>query len=138
MAKNKGEDAKLDMTPMIDVVFQLIIFFVVTMKQEDILSRLDAFAAAPDASVSKPPEKLDLITIDVCNPKTNNGISVLFNKAPVTIEQLDSKMKYYSGFTKKDATIMVRCTKDSPHSALVKAMDICNKYGMTNLALFSL
>jgi biopolymer transport protein ExbD len=35
--RNKGETPKLDMTPMIDVVFQLLIFFVVTLKQEDIL-----------------------------------------------------------------------------------------------------
>ena len=34
---NSGDGAALDMTPMIDVVFQLIIFFVVTMRQEDIL-----------------------------------------------------------------------------------------------------
>ena len=30
--KPNNEDASLDMTPMIDVVFQLIIFFVVTLK----------------------------------------------------------------------------------------------------------
>jgi biopolymer transport protein ExbD len=33
--RNKGESPKLDMTPMIDVVFQLLIFFVVTLKQEE-------------------------------------------------------------------------------------------------------
>ena len=32
MAKSRNEDVSLDMTPMIDVVFQLIIFFVVTLK----------------------------------------------------------------------------------------------------------
>ena len=32
--QNKGESPKLDMTPMIDVVFQLLIFFVVTLKQD--------------------------------------------------------------------------------------------------------
>ena len=35
MKKPKNEDASLDMTPMIDVVFQLIIFFVVTLKMTD-------------------------------------------------------------------------------------------------------
>ena len=29
--RNKGDEAKPDMTPMIDVVFQLIIFFIVTL-----------------------------------------------------------------------------------------------------------
>ena len=31
MARRRSEDAVLDMTPMIDIVFQLIIFFVVTV-----------------------------------------------------------------------------------------------------------
>ena len=50
--QNKGESPKLDMTPMIDVVFQLLIFFVVTLKQEDILSKLSAARPAPNP---KPP-----------------------------------------------------------------------------------
>ncbi len=33
--KPNNADASLDMTPMIDVVFQLIIFFVVTLKMTD-------------------------------------------------------------------------------------------------------
>ena len=31
--KNRGGDAQLEMTPMIDVVFQLLIFFIVTLNQ---------------------------------------------------------------------------------------------------------
>ncbi|MEI6148875.1 MAG: biopolymer transporter ExbD [bacterium] len=30
MGKVKGEDPKLDMTPMIDCVFQLLIFFIIS------------------------------------------------------------------------------------------------------------
>ena len=33
MARKKHENPQLDMTPMIDVVFELIIFFVVTLTQ---------------------------------------------------------------------------------------------------------
>lgn len=135
-AKNKGEDCKLDMTPMIDVVFQLIIFFVVTLKQEDVLSHLDAMAPAPDSN-AKPEEKLDLLTIDIYNPKAQAGYGFLFNKSPVNLEQLDAKLKSASRYSKK-SSILLRCTKDSPHSLLIKAMDLCNKYGMTNLAIFSL
>ena len=39
--KKTREDPKLEMTPMIDVVFQLLIFFIVTLQQEDILAHLD-------------------------------------------------------------------------------------------------
>ena len=42
MARKPQENPQLDMTPMIDVVFELIIFFVVTIQQEDIFSKLNA------------------------------------------------------------------------------------------------
>ena len=41
MTRKPQENPQLDMTPMIDVVFELIIFFVVTIKQEDIFSKLN-------------------------------------------------------------------------------------------------
>lgn len=139
MAKGKksssGDGASLDMTPMIDVVFQLIIFFVVTMKQEDILSHLDAMAPAPDAKAN-PQEKLEMVTIDIYNPR-QGGEGFSFNKTPVRYTQLDSELRR-AARNNKGSTVLLRCTKDSPHSLLVKALDLCNKHGMTNLAIFSL
>ncbi|MEG1479687.1 MAG: biopolymer transporter ExbD [Kiritimatiellia bacterium] len=134
--RNRGEDAKLDMTPMIDVVFQLIIFFVVTLREEDVLAHLDAMSPAPDPN-AKQDEKLDLVTIDICNPRTNSNIGILFNKTPVTVQQLDDRIKRAARFSKK-SSVLLRCTKDSPHAILIQAMNLCNKYGMTNLAIFSL
>ena len=64
MAARSQEDAKVEMTPMIDVVFQLLIFFVVTLKQEDILSKLMASRPAPDPT-AKPDQQPDLIDITV-------------------------------------------------------------------------
>ncbi len=140
MAKGKkvstGDGAALDMTPMIDVVFQLIIFFVVTLKQEDILSHLDAMAPAPD-SKAKPEENIEMVTIDIYNPKTQPGEGFLFNKMPVRYNQLDTEIRR-AARNNKGSTVLLRCTKDSPHSLLIKALDLCNKHGMTNLAIFSL
>ncbi len=140
MAKKKKKpesgSAPLDMTPMIDVVFQLIIFFVVTLKEEDILSHLDAMSPAPDPN-AKPDNKLELISIDIYNPRSQGGPGFLFNKTPVTEAQLDAKLKSAARYSKK-SSILLRCTKDSPHSLLIKAMNLCNKHGMSNLAIFSL
>ena len=140
MAKGKkvssADGAGLDMTPMIDVVFELIIFFVVTLKQEDILSHLDAMAPAPDSKAS-PQEKIEMVTIDIYNPRTQAGEGFLFNKMPVRYAQLDVEIRR-AARNNKGSTVLLRCTKDSPHSLLVKALDLCNKHGMTNLAIFSL
>ena len=131
----KSEGVALDMTPMIDVVFQLIIFFVVTLKQEDILSHLDAMAPSPDSKAA-PAEKIENVTIDIYNPK-QGGEGFLMNKTPVSYKQLDAEIRR-AARNSKSSTVLLRCTKDSPHSLLVKALDLCNKYGMTNLAIFSL
>lgn len=142
MAKKKNrretEGATMDMSPMIDVVFQLIIFFVVTLKQEDVLAKLDAMAPSPDPNAkAEEQEKLTLITIDIYNPKKQPGEGFLLNKGAVTLKQLDTEIARAARYG-KDSSVLLRCTKDSPHSLLVKALNICAKHGMTKLAIFSL
>ena len=44
----EGAQAELEMTPMIDVVFQLLIYFIVTTKPVDVITNLDVFRPAPD------------------------------------------------------------------------------------------
>ena len=39
----RGEEATMNMTPMIDVCFQLLVFFMVTSKFKTLAGRLDAF-----------------------------------------------------------------------------------------------
>jgi len=127
---NKGENPKLDMTPMIDVVFQLLIFFVVTLKQEDILSKLSAARPAPDAKAD-PKNQPDATTIIVCNQ------GFLFNGMPVRVDELDNRMSRVSR-TSKTAMVLVKCTMDSPHKFLIQALDVCNKYGLQNLSILSM
>ncbi len=140
MAKKKkvssGDGAALDMTPMIDVVFQLIIFFVVTLKEEIKLSHLDAMAPAPDSKAS-PSENLTMITIDIYNVEKQGGEGFLFNKRAIRYTDLDKELGR-AARTNAKSTVLLRCTKDSPHSLLVKALDLCSKNGMTNLAVFTI
>lgn len=126
---NAGE-AKAEMTPMIDVVFQLLIFFVVTLKQEDILSRLMASRPAPDKA-AKPEEQPDLINIEIYSG------GFIFKGRQVSPEELDRQMRNYAAMS-KTANVLLRCTLDSPHAYLVKALDICAKHQMTNLSIFSM
>ncbi len=132
-----GGDAKLDMTPMIDVVFQLIIFFVVTMTEEDVLSQLTALAPAPSKSAAQE-EPPTVIEIDIYNPAAQGGgTGFLIAKRPATLEQLDEKLAYYAQLN-KNTTVMFRNMPDAPHGQLVQALNLCYKHQMTNLAIFSL
>ena len=116
MAARSMEEAKVEMTPMIDVVFQLLIFFVVTLKQEDILAKLMASRPA-DITVHK------------------HGF--IFKQRAVSLEGLDRQIERYSRMS-KNATVIIRCTSDSKQRYLVQAMDICSKYKMKNLSIFSM
>ena len=128
--KIQSEDAKVEMTPMIDVVFQLLIFFIVTLKQEDILSKLMASRPAPDPN-AVPESQPDLINIQV-----HRG-GFIIKGTSVSLEGLDRQIKRYAEMS-RSANVIFRCTKDSPHGNLVKALDICAKYKMTNLSIFSM
>jgi len=118
------------MTPMIDVVFQLLIFFVVTLKQEDILSKLSAARPAPDPN-AKPEKQLETINIIVA-PQ-----GFLLNGRPMRKEELDRQIGQFAAIS-TTAMVVVRCTADSPHAFLVQALDICNKHKMVNLSIFSM
>ena len=129
--KRDSHEAKVEMTPMIDVVFQLLIFFVVTLKQEDILSRFSAARPARDADIDRVDPDLNLIDITI-----HKG-GFIFKQTPVTIEGLDKQIGRYSRMS-KTATVVIRCTKDSPQSNLIKVLDVCSKHQMKNLSIFSM
>ena len=86
MARKPQENPQLDMTPMIDVVFELIIFFVVTIKQEDIFSKLNANRPAP-ASSSSSEENDTQVKIDI-----GSG-GLVFNGRLMSAKQFDKSIR---------------------------------------------
>ena len=131
MARKAQDNPQLDMTPMIDVVFELIIFFVVTIKQEDLFSKLNANRPAPNPN--RPNEKVvdEQIVIEV----GANGL--IYNGRPVSVKELDRNIKMAASVSKK-TTVLLQCSLDSPHKFLVDALDVCNKHGLQNLSIFSM
>lgn len=130
--KNRTSQEKptLEMTPMIDCVFQLLIFFIVTMKQDDILANLDALRPAPDPQQTQEPKKDPLAIL--IGPR-----GFVFQGAPKTESQLEYSLKRIAK-ADPNTTVIVKCTGDSPHGLLVRALDVCNKVGLRNLSVFSM
>ena len=133
MARKPQENPQLDMTPMIDVVFELIIFFVVTIKQEDIFSRLNANRPAPSNGPAK--EETDTsVTIAVGKGRDANGTLVL-NGREVKRSELDRHLRE---IVSKKTPIIVRCAEDSPHKALVDVLDICYRNQLFSVSIFTM
>jgi biopolymer transport protein ExbD len=126
----RAEAAHLEMTPMIDVVFQLLIFFIVTLKQEDILSHLDISRPAPDPTVTE--EKVqDLLTITV----HRNGYLVRGRaRSPREMERHLERLASYS----KNLSVIIKCTPESQHKLLVELLNLCARAGLKNISVFSM
>ena len=127
--RKKPDDVKLEMTPMIDVVFQLLIFFIVTLRQEDILSQLDVMRPMGESRQVETP--VEPITITV----TATGF--IFNRLAVNEQTLSDSLARQVRYN-KDTTVVIKCTADSPHSLLIRALDICKRNGINSIAVFSI
>jgi biopolymer transport protein ExbD len=132
MAKRKSkvsfENPQLNMTPMIDVVFQLMIFFLVTIKHEDIMGHLDVNRPMAPPNVT---EIKELVTIQVYN----DGFVLKHTKVSLgEIERQLGRIASYDPTT----TIVIKCTKDSPHAYLIQVLDVCAKLKLANLSVFSM
>ena len=122
--------AELEMTPMIDVVFQLLIYFIVTTKPIDVITNLDVFRPAPDAA-AKPDEKPpNLVRVGVYQ----DGYTV--NDVPASPELLDTALAKVASID-AGQTIMITVSAVSEHGQLVKALNLCAKNGLKSLSVVS-
>ncbi|MCZ7592522.1 MAG: biopolymer transporter ExbD [Kiritimatiellae bacterium] len=97
-----GESGELNMTAMIDVVFQLLIFFLVTQKPIDTMANLDVFRPSPNPpkeEVVTPPK---MIKVQIFP----DGIAI--NDRPVSLPELNSLLAKLAGID-KNQTIMIMC-----------------------------
>ncbi|MBP7829219.1 MAG: biopolymer transporter ExbD [Kiritimatiellae bacterium] len=122
--------ADLPMTPMIDVVFQLLIYFLVTIKPLDVIAHMDVFRPSPDPTAKKdePPPKMIKIVV------FPDGFVI--NEKPVDLPDLDRLLTRLAGIDTKQ-TIMIMVTAASPHEKLIQVLDLCSKSKLVNLSVVS-
>jgi len=113
-----------DLTPIIDVVFLILIFFMVssTFKKEELALLL----TLPDIKSEAQMIKKEDINIEL----GKNEVALKGKK--VTFGELDIS---FSNVTDKQKAINVRIDKDVTYERVVKLLDLLNKHGLNNLAL---
>jgi biopolymer transport protein ExbD len=115
-----------DLTPLIDVVFILLIFFIVSsvFKKEELALMLNLPASlAKEAKIQSKQINIEL---------NNETLAYLGQK--LTFAQLDIKL---SKVTNKQKPVIVRIDKTVPYSKVVKILDLLQKYSLNNLALIT-
>ena len=126
-------DAKLDMTPMIDVVFQLIIFFVVTAAMQDKAMETNVLMAmAPNGPVETVKDPRTVI-VDVVADGT-----IQIMKSRVSEGQLFTLLNNARKTAGQSTPIVIRGDLTAKHEAIKRVMDICGKAGLWKIRFAAL
>lgn len=114
----------LEMTPLIDVVFLLMIFFLVSSKLEEDDRAIDV--VLPQASAAKPltvrPREF-VVTIDR-DGRLHAG------SRPVTPEELDGLLRQAVADNPFRQKVTVRADQETAHKHVVAVMDACVRAGI--------
>ncbi len=113
-----------DLTPLIDVVFLILIFFMVssTFKKEELALLL----TLPDANSATQEIKKEEINIELTKDAVAlKGKTITFEALDASFVTVEDKLK----------PINVRIDKDVTYERVVKLLDLLNKHGLNNLAL---
>ncbi|RZV15989.1 biopolymer transporter ExbD [Aliarcobacter butzleri] len=120
----RREALGLDLTPVIDVVFILLIFFIVTsvFKKEELALLLDL----PTSNAKEMEVKKGQIFIELGKDKLAiKGIEVSF-------DSLEDNLK---AIKNRNNPVIVRIDKKVEYERVVKVLDLLQKYSLVNLAL---
>ena len=124
--KSRREALTPELTPLIDVVFLLLIFFMVSsvFKKEELALLLTLPKTEEGKSESSAKENL---TIEL------TGEKIAYNGEDTTIEKLNGQLEDAS----KKSLVNLRVDGEVKYQRLVKVLDLLQKYKLENLSLIT-
>ncbi len=114
--KEAEEDYSLQLTPLVDVIFLLLIFFMVSTAFIDFTRRLDI--QLPEAKAAQVVEKVKSFVIEMGVDK-----KIHLNGKLVTIESLEAKIKSEMKTAARGSAI-IKADKRLPYGNVVKVLGI--------------
>ena len=137
-SRSPQEEVTINLTPLIDIVFLLLIFFMVstTFSKESQL-RIRLPDANPDAEVEQRPSRLVVaITASgdysIRGPNESTGHHLLSRERSV-LAQAMAKAKAKVAQGADDLVVVIRADRKTPHEAVVRAMDVARKLGLVRI-----
>ena len=124
---NKTPEASFQLAPMIDIVFLLLIFFIVTWSYARFETELDI--SVPAAEEGKDPRR----TVGEIIVNVRDDGTIVLNAITITEEELLGKLKRIAA-VHKDQAVILRGDSKATYNHIIKVLDICQKAGIWNVA----
>lgn len=125
----EGDAAGIDLTPMLDVVFIMLIFFIVTAS---FVKEAGFDINRPPQSQSKPKDdEVRNILVNV----SNDG-QLFINRRPVDAGALTANIKRLHA-ENPEGSVVIQAEDDSQNERLITVMDAARKAGVYNVSIAS-
>ncbi len=124
-----GADNEIDLTPMLDVVFIMLIFFIVTAS----FVKESGFDVNRPPNSQQPPKETEVKNILV-NIDADGQLYV--NRRPVDAGALTANIKRLHAESPKGA-VVIQADDDSANERLITVMDAARKAGVYNVSIAS-
>lgn len=127
--KRSNVAGTLSLTPLIDVVFLLLIFFLVTSEFEDEERRLDIVLPSATSAVpmtSKPRE----VVVDI------DSEGKIYMRGKVTpMKELEELLKAAVANNPTNQSVVIRADQAASFQPVVNVMDVCNRTGVSDYSV---
>lgn len=117
------------MTPMMDIVFQLIAFFMIVSTFIALEKVEVELAVAPNAAVAE--NQQERLMLSVAADST-----VWFGAAPVSLEDLAARLDAWRSEHPK-ARVVIRSDRTAPYAVVKEAMKACRDAGLSDIIFAS-
>ena len=127
--QNQEEEVSVNLTPLIDVVFLLLIFFMVSTTFD---TTSEIKVELPQASPQQPPDQLQSLSI-VIDPRGFfylNGKRLKNNSADLLLLALHRVVG-----SNKDLPVVIKSDANSPVQSMVTALDVVGRMGLQRLSI---
>lgn len=124
--KESEEDVGISLTSLIDVIFLLLIFFMVTTTIIDPSRRLDI--QLPEAKAASAESKSTPVTIEI-----NQRGDIVVNAEKVDLAALEARLKALGGEGRK--TALVRADRRLDYGRVVAVLGICRASGFQDIGV---
>ncbi len=130
---HKEDSVEVNLTPLIDVVFLLLIFFMVSTTFD---RHAKLKVSLPESSTKATQQQNDPLILSI-DAKGNYFLNErqIVNQQLGTLKQAILKTLSEKNVNIEDVSLVLRADANTPHQSVVRAMDAASQLGLTKLSI---